>query len=229
VNPSIESGLARRLARVQAVSGLVFFVFAVLHLTNTVAAAFGPSVYNGFQRVVRPLYQSLGGELLLVAVPLFVHMAAGIARMRMRKGPTAKANLRTRLHRYAGWFLLVFILGHVAATRGPSLLLGIYPEFEGVSYSFVIAPYWFYPYYVVLGLAGVYHALSGLSLGVGTLGVKVPPRLRQGWGFWAPIGAASTLVLVGVLGLAGVLFETPDATQHPFSLLGRELLDKLQD
>lgn len=208
-------------------SGLVFFAFAALHLVNTALAALGPDAYNAFQRLLRPLYQSVGGELVLVAVPLIIHVATGIARIRMRKGPTAKASLQTRLHRYAAWFLLVFVFGHIAATRGPSLLWGIYPEFEGVSYSFVLAPYWFYPYYVLLGLAGVFHGGRGALLAAASLGAKVPASLRKGVGFWAPIAVAGTLVVLGVMGLGGVLYDVPDASQHPFARLAHELPKKL--
>jgi len=56
-----------------------------------------------------------------------------------------------------------FIAGHIAATRLPAILRGIYPEFEGVAYTFQFAPYFFYWYYPVLAIAGVFLFVPGLA------------------------------------------------------------------
>jgi len=72
------------LRRVQAASGLVFFLFASLHLLNTALGALGPDACNGFQRSLRRVYQHPALELGLVLAPLVVHVAASVACMRGR-------------------------------------------------------------------------------------------------------------------------------------------------
>jgi hypothetical protein len=64
----------RRLARVQAVSGLVFLLFVSVHLMNTMLAAYSPAAYNGYQRAPAGLHTGVGfwapvavGALLSVA------------------------------------------------------------------------------------------------------------------------------------------------------------------
>ena len=131
---------ARRWARLQAWSALIFLAFLSLHLLNTALAALGSSPYNGFQRAARTVYQFPAVELGVILVPLLVHVASGVMRIRVRRGRPSPSAPRTLVHRYAGYALLAFIVGHVSATRLPSLFLGMYPEFDGVAYSFQFLP-----------------------------------------------------------------------------------------
>ncbi|MFW2388905.1 MAG: hypothetical protein ACN4G0_11245 [Polyangiales bacterium] len=82
-----------KLARIQAVSGLLFSLFALVHLSNTALAVLGPDVYDAFQRSVRRVYQWPALELALV-VTLVVHIVSGVLRMRGRRGSKAKPPLR---------------------------------------------------------------------------------------------------------------------------------------
>jgi succinate dehydrogenase/fumarate reductase cytochrome b subunit len=226
--PSLLS--AARLVRIQAASGLIFAVFGGLHLLNTVLAAFGPATYNAFQRALRPIYQDPRVEVGLVLVPLAVHAAASIARMRGRRAKThARPSLKVRAHRYAGWFLLAAMAGHVTATRGPALLRGAYPEFEGVAFTFQFMPFFFYPYYALLALAGALHALIGLGVALPRLGVRVPALLQRGRGAQLALAAACAAVLVGVAGLGGMLFPLDDLARHPFALAVRDTYAALLD
>ncbi len=217
-----------QVAKVQAVSGLIFSLFLVLHLVNTALAAQGEAAYNGFQRALRPIYQSPVIEVSVVLTPLVVHIVAGIMRVRARRKlghkPDAHVALRTRLHRYSGYFLALFVFGHIAATRLPGLLRGAYPEFMGVAYTFQLAPYYFYPYYSLLALAGLYHMLHGSQLAFGIMGVRVPNLLRKGPGFWVPTTAIATFVMLGVAGVGGLLFSIPDASHYPYPRFVQEVL-----
>ena len=65
------------------------------------------------------------------------------------------------LHRYAGFFLLVFIGGHIVAVRGASWFYDVYPGFEGLAFSIAAVPGYFYPYYFLLAVAGFYHGING--------------------------------------------------------------------
>jgi succinate dehydrogenase / fumarate reductase cytochrome b subunit len=222
-----SAGSAQRLARIQAVSGLLFSLFLLIHLTNTGLALRGGAAYDAFQRMFRPIYQHPLIELGVIALPLIVHVWAGVQRMRARKGQVARANLRTRLHRYSAYYLLVFIVGHVLATRGPSLMRGVYPEFGGVAWAFQVAPYWFFPYYTLLALAGLYHSVHGAHIALGVLGVRSPRLLRKGAGFWLPVGSAALLLFLAVLSFGGFMYAVPDESAHPFAQLGSSVLAQL--
>jgi succinate dehydrogenase/fumarate reductase cytochrome b subunit len=208
--------------RVQAVSGLVFLAFALMHLLNTALAALGPSAYNGFQRTLRTVYQQPFVEITFVLLPIVAHVVAGVVRMRQRKGKHAPTSLRARVHRSSGYFLLVFIGGHIGATRLPPLLRGVYPEFEGVAFTFQFLPAWFYPYYLALGLAGLLHASLGLPLALSALGVRVRSQWRSGLRFWLPVSVLAAGVLLGTAALGGLLYAVPDQSMHAFAVLVRE-------
>ncbi len=212
----------RSWARVQALSGLVFLTFAGLHLTNQMLAAAGPDTYNGFQRSLRLLYQQPLVELSVVAVPLLVHVVAGVRRMLLRGVRGRGGSGRMRLHRLTGYFLLLVIFGHIAAVRGPSLILGIFPEFEGIAFSLWWIPAYFYVYYALLGFAGLYHGANGALLALRALGLRSGPAVVKGWPFWLPVGAATVLLVLGILGFGGHLFEIADPTISEYAGMWHE-------
>ena len=206
----------QRLAQIQAVSGLLFSIFALVHLSNTALAAIGADLYNGFQTSVRSVYQLPLLELLLL-VTLVVHIAAGIFRMRGRRGSKARPPLRLRLHRYAAYYLAIFVFGHIAATRLPALLADAPPFFGGVSFSLHYVPWWFYPYYGLLGIAGLYHLFYGIPVALGVLGVNAPQAIRRGPGFWVPVCAGAAVIVLALLGFGGVLYEIDDPFDNDFA------------
>ena len=205
-----------RLARVQAVSGLLFSLFLLVHLTNTALAVFGADLYDGFQTAARSVYQSPLLELALIGT-LVVHIVSGILRMRARRGSKAKPPLRLRLHRYASYYLAIFIFGHIGATRLPALLADAPPFFGGVSFSMHFAPWWFYPYYALLGIAGLYHAFYGIPAALGTLGVRAPQFIRRGPGFWVPVGAGAGVIIAALLAFGGFLYEIDDPFDNDYA------------
>jgi succinate dehydrogenase/fumarate reductase cytochrome b subunit len=205
-----------RLARIQAVSGLLFSLFALVHLSNTALAVLGPDVYDAFQRSVRRVYQWPALELALV-VTLLVHIVSGVLRMRERRGSKAKPPLRLRLHRYAAYYLAIFVFGHMAATRLPALMADAPPFFGGVSFSLHYVPWWFYPYYGLLGIAGFYHVFYGVPAALGALGVRAPQAIRRGPGFWIPVGAGAAVIVLALLGFGGVLYEIADPFDNDFA------------
>ena len=152
----------RNWAAVQALTGLIFMLFVAVHLANTLLGIGGASAYDAFQELARRVYQHPVVEITLVLLVLPLHILAGISRARLRRrGITHNASTPQRFHRIAGWFLVIFIFGHIAAVRLPSLLYDVYPRFEGVAFSIAWIPAYFYPYYLLLGLAGLYHATMG--------------------------------------------------------------------
>src|SRR5688500_16753207 len=102
------------LQRIQALSGALCALFTVVHPGNQAVAALGPQTYDATQRTLRAAYQAPLLELALVFAPLLVHAGTGVARIvrRRRHGERPSPAVRTRLHRWTGWFLLVFVGGH---------------------------------------------------------------------------------------------------------------------
>lgn len=204
--------------KIQAASGLLFAVFLAAHLLNTWVAVAGPGAYAALQRMLSFGYQAPVLEWLILGAVL-VH--AGCAVIRWRSERRGRLPWRARLHRYAGVFLMIFIAGHVTAVRILPAIYGIRPGFEGISFSLTLLPGYFYPYYLLLGVAGTYHGLNGLLLAVGRLGGSwtLPPR----W-LYASAGAAGVLTLVALLGFGGVLFEVADPWQSDFAELYLRLI-----
>ena len=200
----------------RASRGLVFLVFLSLHLVNTALAALGPAVYDGVQGVLRIFYQAPVVELVL-ATALLLHIAVGVTRLVTERQRALTP--RSRWHRYAAIFLLVVIFGHIAAVRGPSLLLDIHPGFYGLAFSLDYVPVYFYPYYFLFGLAGAYHGVNGALIALGRLGLRAPS---------VSLGLMSVCVAVllvfALLGLGGVLFTIDDPSTSDFAKLASEIV-----
>ncbi len=204
------------LVRTQAVSGLLFSLFLLVHLTNTALAVIGPGAYDRFQTVARGVYQWPLLEVSLIAA-LTVHVIAGILRIRARPSSKSKPPLRLRLHRYAGYFLALFVFGHIAATRLPALLADAPPFFGGVSFSLHFMPWVFGPYYAMLGICGLYHGFYGIPVALAALGLQAPRSIRRGPGFWIPVAAGAAIVVTALLGFGGFLYPIPDPFDNDFA------------
>lgn len=213
------SSTEKYLIRAQAVAGVLFSVFLALHISNTLLASFGPEVYNSYQRVIQRFYQHPVFEILFILAPLFTHVVAGVWLYSIRKKWRRTLAFRYRLQSWAGFFLLLVVFGHVIATRGISFLYGAVPGFEGVSFSLWWVPAYFYPYYFLLFMAGLYHGTMGVSVLLKRLGYSPAAHL--------PI-LVSTLGAIGVsfalLGFGGVLFEIDDPTDNDYARRYGELM-----
>ncbi|MCA9708461.1 MAG: hypothetical protein KDK70_21605 [Myxococcales bacterium] len=214
----------RRLLRLQALSGLAFQAFLVLHLVNVMVSAFGPGLYDALQLQIRPVYQNPVVEVGLLLGSLVVHVVVGIVRLRRRPRSRSfsRLPLRTRLHRLSAYFLLAFVFGHFAATRVPSLVDGTWLGFAGLTFSIELLPAFFYPYYVMLALCGLYHGGYGSYLALRSLGVRLPTVARLGaWGR-VPLYVGSVLLVLGVLSFGGHLYAIDDPWQSDFARFARE-------
>lgn len=212
-----------RLTRVQAVAGGLFFVFLLLHLSNTLLAAFGADTYNSFQRAVRVFYQHPLLELLLVVFPLISHVTAGVWLYVIRKKRRANRGLKFRLQTWAGFFLVLTVFGHVLATRGVSFWYGTFPEFAGVSFSLWWVPGYFYPYYFLLFMAGLYHGTMGAGMLLRRAGLvrsTASSRTNSGLLF---VGAA--VATISLLAFGGKLFEIDDPRDNDYARQYAEFFD----
>lgn len=202
----------------QALSGAMFAAFLFVHLINQMLAAFGQQTYDGFQVTARQGYQAPVLELVLVLAPLLVHAVCGAVRVwaRRSKGASAPVSWRVRLHRYSGYFLLLFFIGHVTATRGASFFYGAWPGFKGVAFTFTWVPAYFWPYYTLLALSGWYHLVHGLSVALPVLGVRSFGALHRPPIFAGVVGAGALALVIGVLSLGGVFFDVGDVRSSDY-------------
>lgn len=206
------------IVRAQRISGLLFLIFLFLHLSNTVMAVFGPSAYENFQAKARHLYQHPLYELLLVFLPLVVHVACGIWRV-ARKG--AGHDAARRMHRYTGVLLMILVVGHVLATRAPSLLIDVFPGFAGIAYTFRLAPAYFYPYYALFAAAAIFHLSYGIYLMLFKLLSRKPTLIL--WGKAASVTAWLFIVL-SLLAFGGVLFAIDDPAESAYAQMIQEFI-----
>jgi succinate dehydrogenase/fumarate reductase cytochrome b subunit len=226
-NPVRAMGLRVRL---QAASGVLVAVFVGVHLLNTFLLALSFAAYDGVQAALRIVYQQPVIEAVLV-LAIVVHMGCGIGGMLARRrdrasgvlsgsGPALRPPARLRWQRRAGWVLLAFVGGHVLATRGVSLWFDVAPGAQGLGFTMAFMPAYFYPYYFLLGLAGLYHGVTGIDavLARARAGIRVTRLVR-------PITLVGAFALVAaLLGAGGVLYPTPDPWANDYAAVMLRLM-----
>ena len=81
-----------------------------------------------------------------VGAPLLLHIVTSVRRVvrRRRLGQPQSRAVRTRLQRYSAVVLLVFIVGHVVATRGASLVYEVWPGFDAIAFTMLWVPAYFF-------------------------------------------------------------------------------------
>lgn len=220
-SPPVESSSAedRRWLRLQALSGAVFALFLFVHLINQMLAVTGAEGYDSAQGVLRQGYQFPLLELGVVFASLAVHLVTVVRRFLLRRGrPTdGRPSWRVRLHRYSGRFLFVFIIGHAVATRGTEVLFGAAPHFQGVAWTFTWVPLYFWPYYTLLGVAGWYHMLHGLSTAGAVMGLRWLTLLGRPLVFRALVVSGALALVAAMLSFGGVLRDVGHPEESPFA------------
>ena len=195
----------RLLMQMQAASGALFALFLLAHLGNMMLAALGPEVFDAAQGNLRAVYQVPPIEVALVGAPLLLHIVSSVWRVvrRRRLGQPQPRALRTRLQRYSAIVLMVFIVGHVVATRGASLMYEVWPGFDAIAFTMLWVPAYFIPYYALFSVAALYHLINGLSVALPRLGVRRLGALRHGRVVIGLSVVGGALLLLGVAGFAG--------------------------
>lgn len=221
-----DAASERALIKVQAASGALFALFLLVHLVNQMVAVAGPGPYDALQGELRRVYQAPFVEIVLVAAPLLVHVVVSVWRMirRRRAGRAAPRAPRARLQRYSAIVLLVFTFGHIFATRGASLIYDVFPGFDGIAYTMVWFIGYFFPYYLIFAVAGLYHLLNGVALALPRLGSRGPAAARSGRIVAALWLAGAVALLLGLAGFAGVFQDVRGAAiDSPYARLLGEL------
>ena len=221
----------RTLIRTQAVSGLVFATFLVLHLVNSMTSLAGQSTFDGTMRAVRHYYQFPLVEVAIIGAA-FVHMWAGVARMLRRRkhlkerGAGAPPSLRVRLHRLTGYYMLLAFTGHVIATRGPGLLFDLPADMSFLNYSLTYYGWFFYPYYVGLFVSGAFHLTNGVLLALRMLEVRVPKWTLEAHSmpFWVLAGVMVVMGTLTILAIGGNFYEVDTARFVKYDELTMRLL-----
>ncbi|MCB9760544.1 MAG: hypothetical protein H6739_11950 [Alphaproteobacteria bacterium] len=211
----------KQLVRTQAASGLAFGAFLALHLINTALGAHSAEAYDGAQRALQVFYQNPLVEITLIGAALVAHVVAAVWLWRRRGGRAGPKprTWRRRLHRWSGVFLLIFVGGHFLATRGTTLFTGVVLGHAGLSFSLDFAPAYFYPYYALLGLSGLYHGLHGAGQALRVFKVKPPSVITTGWGFRTILALGAAGVLLGIAGFGGWLYPIADPWASDFAAL----------
>lgn len=217
-----KEGSERVLVRVQAVSGLSFATFLALHLANSVAASLGPESYDALMARLRGYYQTPLVEILAVGASGAVHVACGLARLRNRRRRAreqrragrapVRAPLWLRVHRLSGYFLLLVIVGHVLATRGPGLFLDQPADFSYLTFSLTTWPAAFFPYYFLLFSSGTYHLMYGAGQALRVFGLRPNLAPHSSRLAAALFGVALLGGVAGILAMGGILAE-PDTSR----------------
>lgn len=142
---------------------------------------------------------------------------AALSALGLRRRGLRRASAGQRAHLGAGLFLLVFIGGHVLATRGASARWGIAPGFEGLAFTLKWVPAYFWPYYLLLGISGAVHGALGLTF------VASARRFSR-----VVLGVLAVTSTAGVLALGGAFFDVGHPERGAYAqLLGRLGLARL--
>jgi succinate dehydrogenase/fumarate reductase cytochrome b subunit len=160
-----------KLGPIQAASGAIFALFLVLHLLTASSGLLGPGAYDATLSALRKLYRPhVAVEIGIMGAAGSVHIACAILQMiRRRKLWSLAGSGYMRAHRLAGYFLLLVIPPHVLATRiAPTLASGPTAtgkaDFAFLAYASLSVPAFFWPYYLLLAIAGATHLGIGLHL-----------------------------------------------------------------
>jgi len=218
----------RALARTQAASGLVFAVFLAMHLVTALASLGGLAAYDHTLAIVRFYYRLPLVEIVGVVGAALVHIGSGVWRIARRRrddkarGHATRVPLALRLHRWAGWYMMAAFVGHVTATRAPSLFFGMQPNAAFLTTSLVTAPWFFYPYYALFAFSGGVHLLHGVQNAPRVLGARMPGVPRRALPWLGALWAAAALGIV--LALGGVLYHVAPEHLAPWKALLQRLL-----
>lgn len=231
-------GKKLKLGPIQAASGAVFALFLSLHLLTAASGLLGPTQYDSTLAALRHIYRPhVAVELLVMGTAGSIHIACAVLQMfRRRKIVNLRGSWWMRAHRLSGYFLLLVIFGHVFATRvAPTLASGPTAtgkaDFAFLAYASMGAPAFFWPYYLLLAVAGATHLGLGLHLAS-----RILARPRQGASTDAPRatggpGHARLAVIFGfaavvAAGVFCILWRGPEASRERFPEY-KALADKL--
>jgi succinate dehydrogenase/fumarate reductase cytochrome b subunit len=238
--------------KLQAASGLVFGAFLLLHWASHISlllAGGDLDAGNDMLHRVRAIYQWPVNEAILflaLALHFLSNTVLYLRRSRIERNAAAKksssssssaaahipGSLEHKAHRYAGYMLSVFVLGHVFATRIAPLLFLANGErqysnydYAAISLAFEHAlPYRLLPKLLIpFAMAANWHLVYGVRSALTTLfsgrrggvsssvtGTHFPIPLKM-------VALVLHICIIGsILSLTGTFYEIPDIQKvHP--------------
>jgi succinate dehydrogenase / fumarate reductase cytochrome b subunit len=206
-----------------AVTGIILFVFLVLHVTGNLKVLLGPDELNAYARFLRTVaYPALPNKTALWAVRIVllfsvgVHITAALqtwARSRQARlvGYTKNDDLSfswaSRTMRWGGVIILVFVVYHILHFTTGTL----HPDFiEGdVYHNFIVAfrsPVVLLVYVVAMAAVGL-HLYHGLWSATQTLGANHPKynEIRRPLALAIALAITLGFIVPPVLVFAGVI------------------------
>ena len=195
------------LSRAQAIAGSLFFVFLVMHLSNALLGVFGADTYNSIQTTLQRIYQQPVVEVLLVIAPLTTHAVAGVWLYLLRKNSRNRRSLRHRLQTWAGFFLLAVVFVHMLNTRGVGWWYNAATSFDSVAFTLWWVPGFFYPYYLLLFCAGLYHGYTGVQILLARTRLLAPDQFGVSGDSRLMPQSTKYLLLIGAIGCSAALLS----------------------
>jgi len=200
-----------QLIKLQAGSGLIFSSFLGIHLANSFIANLGPLGYDEIKRLLRLYYQNPVIEIGLFS-SLFVHqIVSGIRiyrRLKQKKNHPKHDHITALdIHRYAGLVIGTVVLVHVFFTRIPHLIFKDDSDFTLITFTLKTWPYFFYPYYIVFSISGLYHLMYGFFKALRVFGLH---KITLSTNTFNILFSAGALTLFSaVLAFSGIYFPVP--------------------
>jgi succinate dehydrogenase / fumarate reductase cytochrome b subunit len=179
--PLSEPGYTR-LKRLQVWTGVLpVGLFLLSHLTTNARAIAGPEAFDRLAAWIGRIPYLVAIEIGAIALPMLVHVALGI---RLGMTPQAAGDARgfprpwmLLAQRVTGFFLVVYVVFHVSATRlSLERLRGAQDLFDLTARTLSHAPV--FAFHVAGVLAAAFHFGNGLVAVAGPWGLNAGPRAQ---------------------------------------------------
>lgn len=196
---------------VMALSGLVWFGFALAHMAGNLQVFLGPEVFNGYSVGLhaKPELLWTARTIMIVAFVLHVWTALQLVTLSARARPIdyakktrRKASFAGLTMKFSGLTLLFFVLYHLAHFTFPGVAMGAY---EHQHYSMVYSNFvngfsvpWVVALYVAAMVSLGFHLYHGSVSLFQSLGINHPKRnaaIRQTAQFVALIITVGNIIL----------------------------------
>jgi uncharacterized membrane protein len=146
----------------QAVTGLYFSAFLLLHLFNHFLAILGEDQYNNFLQFSRKIYQNPYVELSLLFT-VSVHVFCAITLWIKRKKRKIEEPFLTTAFRWCGWFLMIIVPVHFYFGRIMPFQKSVDVNFAFSAFGLTNLTQIYFPYYFFFSSFAIIHMIVGIT------------------------------------------------------------------
>ena len=214
--------IEHRVTQIQAISGLLFSSFSLLHLGGHGFSIFSFKLADAALFASRELYQNPLIEPLLFG-SLGIHISASLYKYFTRKNTKMTVSSPSlnllKWHRWFGLGTIGIVTAHIFSSRIAPLLFLKDPSVVDLTIitnaltAHPLVPSWiFIPLYVLFTSSILFHTLFGIQRSFQLLNVKSIFKLNTNSWKWI-LGIGSVLSGLTVLGVSG-FFETILIPKH---------------